>query len=209
MFGSYLHLPNILIYQNTLIYTISLSPLHKLEEKIATLIALKMVETVEIGKKGNVEDVLSNSISGIYKAQQSTSIMLFNPLQQWCHEQGDIYPLFILDRLRFRDWLSPKAACLWWGWPLKPGCSNLQPELLQSMHNDDTHLDNAGREVLNHEETELLHPTWNVIHLLKLLLICKLMCSDTKSHIFCPLGYSYMLEIQSLFSCQQQIDFQK
>lgn len=75
--------------------------------------------------------------------------------------------------------------------------------LLQSMPHDVAHLGSAGTGVLNHEETELLHPTWKVIHLWKQLLIFKFMSSDAKSHVFCPLGYVYVLKIQYLFSYQQ------
>lgn len=51
-FGSYVYLPNILIYQSSLIYSLSLSPLHKLEgEKMAILIFPKVVEICRIKEK--------------------------------------------------------------------------------------------------------------------------------------------------------------
>lgn len=77
----------------------------------------------------------------------------------------------------------PKVRqCLWQGCSLKSGCVNLQPELWQSRHYDDTHL--------NSEETEWPHPTWNVRHLIKLLLISNL-CPNAKAMFF----YHYIVSM--------------
>ena len=59
----------------------------------------------------------------------------------------------------------------------------------------DTHLNCKETEVLNNEETEWPHLTYNVIPLIKLTLILKSLCSGAKSHFF-SLHYVYTLGIQ-------------